>query len=88
VTPVNDLPVAADNAYSTAEDTPLTIAAPGVLSNDVDVDGDPLTAQWVAGPANGTLVLNLNGSFTYTPAVGGSTNWTVKTSPSASVSRR
>jgi VCBS repeat-containing protein len=69
VTPVNDLPVAADNAYSTAEDTPLTIAAPGVLSNDVDVDGDPLTAQWVAGPANGTLVLNLNGSFTYTPAL-------------------
>ena len=67
ITPVNDLPVAADNSYATNEDTPLTIAAPGVLGNDVDVDGNALTAQLVTGPSNGVLTLNANGSFTYTP---------------------
>jgi large repetitive protein len=67
VTAVNDLPVAMDNNYSTNEDAPLVVAAPGVLSNDVDADGDPLSAQWVAGPAHGTLALNSNGSLTYTP---------------------
>ena len=40
VTPVNDAPVAVDDSYSTDEDTPLTVAAPGVLGNDSDVDGD------------------------------------------------
>jgi len=67
ILPINDQPIASDNSYSTVEDTPLSISAPGVLGNDVDVDGDPLTAQLVSGPANGTLVLNSNGSFTYTP---------------------
>jgi VCBS repeat-containing protein len=69
VTPVNDPPIAADDAYTTAEDTVLTVAAPGVLGNDSDVDGDPLSAVLVAGPANGTLTLGANGSFTYTPNV-------------------
>ena len=68
VTPVNDAPVAAGNSYTTAEDTPLTVAAPGVLGNDTDVDGDTLTAVLVSGPSHGTLALNANGSFTYTPA--------------------
>ena len=40
---------------------------PGVLDGDTDVDGDPLTAVLVAGPSHGTLTLNANGSFTYTP---------------------
>src|SRR5205085_10283318 len=56
------------DSYLTAEDTPLTVAAPGVLGNDVDPDVDPLTAVLVAGPAHGTLSLNPDGSFTYTPA--------------------
>ena len=68
VTAVNDAPAAADDAYSTTEDTPLTVAAPGVLANDTDPDGDPLTAVLVTGPSHGTLTLNANGSFTYTPA--------------------
>ena len=68
VTPVNDAPVAVDDSYSTAEDTALTVAAPGVLGNDTDVDGDPLTAVLVSDPAHGTLALNADGSFTYTPA--------------------
>ncbi|SFO78012.1 VCBS repeat-containing protein, partial [Chitinophaga sp. YR627] len=62
----NDAPVAGDDTYNATEDTPLTVAAPGVLSNDTDVDGDPLTVSVLAGPANGTLTLNPNGSFTYT----------------------
>jgi VCBS repeat-containing protein len=68
VTPVNDAPVAANDAYTTAEDTALTVSAPGVLANDTDVDGDALSAVLISGPAHGTLSLNANGSFTYTPA--------------------
>ena len=68
VTAVNDAPVAVNDSYSTNEDTALTIAAPGVLANDTDVDSATLTAALVSGPAHGTLTLNANGSFTYTPA--------------------
>ncbi|WP_162276021.1 Ig-like domain-containing protein, partial [Roseimaritima ulvae] len=42
----------------------------GVLSNDVDNDGDTLTAVLVAGPSDGTLSLQPNGGFTYTPDAG------------------
>ncbi|MFC1716754.1 tandem-95 repeat protein [Candidatus Poribacteria bacterium] len=66
---VNDAPVAYNDAYSTDEDTPLNIAATGVLSNDTDVDGDPLTAILDSDVSNGALALNANGSFTYTPNV-------------------
>src|SRR4029077_12536302 len=72
VNPVNDAPVAANDAYTTNEDTPLTIAAPGVLANDTDVDlNDTRTAVLVAasGPASGALTLNADGSFTYTPTL-------------------
>jgi VCBS repeat-containing protein len=54
--------------HATAEDTLITVAAPGVLGNDTDADLNPLTAVLVAGPSHGTLTLNSNGSFTYTPA--------------------
>jgi len=67
VTPVNDAPVAVADSYNTAEDTALTVAIPGVLGNDSDVDGDPITAIKVTNPANGTVTLNADGSFTYTP---------------------
>jgi len=68
VTAVNDAPVATNDSYSTNEDTPLTMAAPGVLGNDSDIDSATLAAVLVNGPANGTLTLNTDGSFTYTPA--------------------
>ena len=64
---VNDAPVVAPDTYSTPEDTPLSVAAPGVLINDVDVDGDTLQSSVVSGTSSGTLVLQSNGSFLYTP---------------------
>ena len=64
---LNEIPVANDDSYSTAEDTELTVAAPGVLTNDTDVEADPLTAELVTGPANGELTIAADGSFTYAP---------------------
>jgi VCBS repeat-containing protein len=68
VGPVNDAPTAADDAYSTGEDTALTVDAPGVLANDSDPDGDHLHTVVGSAPGHGTLTLNPDGSFTYTPA--------------------
>jgi len=70
VTPVNDAPVGSNDVYSATAGTTLTVAANGVLTNDTDVDGDPLTSTTLTNPANGTLNLNTNGSFTYTPTPG------------------
>jgi hypothetical protein len=70
VSPVNDPPTTGvlGDSYSVLEDQTLTIAAPGVLANDSDVDGDPITASLVSSASHGTLALNANGSFTYAPA--------------------
>ena len=67
VEPINDVPTTVDDTYPTTEDTPLAIAAPGVLGNDSDADGDSLTSTAGAGPSEGTLTLNPDGSFSYTP---------------------
>ena len=80
VAPVNDPPVAvADGPVPVTEDTPATGS---VLPNDSDVDGDLLTVTQftVAGDPTvytagqtatiagvGTLVINANGSYTFTP---------------------
>jgi hypothetical protein len=63
----NDPPGAVNDADSTDEDTPLIVYAPGVLTNDSDVDGDALTVTKLKNPSNGTLTQNSDGSFTYTP---------------------
>ena len=69
ITAVNDAPVATAENYTTAEDTALVVdAAAGVLTHATDIDGDPLTAVLVSGPAHGSLSLNSDGSFTYTPS--------------------
>jgi len=70
VSGVSDAPIAASNNYSLAGNTSLSTPAPGVLSGDTDGDGDTLTALVVANPAHGTLTLQPNGSFTYTPTIG------------------
>ncbi|SFW90065.1 tandem-95 repeat protein, partial [Chitinophaga sancti] len=66
VTPVNDAPVAVDDAVTVVEDTPTSFE---VRTNDTDVEGDALTATVIAGPVNGTVVPNPDGSYTYTPAL-------------------
>jgi VCBS repeat-containing protein len=66
--PANTAPVATDDAYSTAQETLLNVdAAAGVLTNDTDVDSNPLLAVQVTAPSHGSLALNPDGSFTYTP---------------------
>jgi len=61
-------PAAAGDAYSVDEDQVLTVAVPGILGNDTDPDGHPLTAILVGGVSHGTLALDADGAFTYTPA--------------------
>ncbi|HVL52917.1 MAG TPA: Ig-like domain-containing protein, partial [Vitreimonas sp.] len=65
----NAAPTSADDGpYAATEDTALTVPAPGVLANDTDDDGDALSAVLVAGPSNGTVTLDADGSFVYVPA--------------------
>src|SRR5204863_895358 len=53
----NHPPVANNDSYATTRDTVLTVAAPGVLGNDTDADGDHLTATIVSSPAHGAVQL-------------------------------
>jgi VCBS repeat-containing protein len=62
---LNKAPVAEGDIFTVAEGETLNIAAPGVLANDSDADGNSLAATLVGSPVNGTLSLNGDGSFTY-----------------------
>ena len=66
--PTNHAPVTNDDSYTVDENATLNISSPGVLTNDTDADNDALAAILVSGPTNGTLTMNADGSFTYTPA--------------------
>ena len=66
----NRAPVAVNDSYSTNQGATLTVASLGLLSNDTDADGNALTAIKVTNPANGTVTVNANGGFTYTPTAG------------------
>ena len=68
--PANTNPVAEDDLYQTGVDQELIVDAPGVLENDTDVDGDELTIVSFDSTtsAGGSVLLNPDGSFTYTPA--------------------
>ena len=63
---VNRPPVAVDDEYATPEDSVLNTVV-GVLANDFDPDGDALNSRFVTLPSHGSLQLNGNGNFTYTP---------------------
>jgi VCBS repeat-containing protein len=65
---VNEPPVAVADSYAAAEDTPLSVPAPGVLGNDTDANSPPLTAVPSTGPSHGSLTLSPDGGFVYTPA--------------------
>ncbi len=67
VTPVNDAPVAVDDAATTPEDTAKTIA---VLTNDTDTESSPLTVVSATVPAaEGTVTINADGTLLFTPAL-------------------
>ena len=78
----NQPPVAVGDSYTTDEDTPLTVTAPGVLANDSDPNaGDTITAVLVSGPSQAaSFSLNSDGSFSYTPSsnFNGSDSFTYK----------
>lgn len=68
VNPVNDAPVATSDqiAIKNGEATTLLVGGgSNVLANDTDAEKNPLTALLVAGPTNGTLTFNSNGTFEY-----------------------
>jgi len=67
VTPVNDTPVATDDAYTTDKGVTLTVsAANGVLANDNDVEHS-LSVSVVSTTTSGSLSLASNGSIEYAP---------------------
>jgi VCBS repeat-containing protein len=70
VSEVATSPVAVPDAYEVLESGIFMVAAPGVLANDSDADipADTLTAILDSSTTHGSLILNADGSFTYTPA--------------------
>jgi VCBS repeat-containing protein len=77
-------PLAFGDQYEVTRGKTLTITAPGVLGNDQDADGDGLAAVLESRPAHGALVLDSDGSFNYTPAIGftGADSFTYRASDS------
>ena len=67
VTGVADPIVAVPDSYDGASNRILTVAAPGVLANEIEVDGDPLQASLITSPAHGVLAMTADGGFVYTP---------------------
>ena len=63
-------PTAANDSFTTNAGQPLRIAGRSVLDNDVDLDGDALSAALVVGPQHGAVVMSADGRFTYVPDAG------------------
>ncbi|MEQ1635602.1 MAG: DUF4347 domain-containing protein [Methylococcales bacterium] len=68
ISAMNDAPVATADSYTVAEDGTLTIAAPGVLANDMDIEGTALTAALVNFPSHYSVFnFTTGGNIVYTP---------------------
>lgn len=63
-------PTAYADSYSGSVNTTLNVAAPGLLANDVEMEGDVVTAVLETNVTQGTLNLQPDGSFTYAPPTG------------------
>ncbi len=74
VNPVNDAPVAVNDAYQASEGVPLLIGAPGVMTNDTDVDGDAPQAEIVLPPTGGSVTLSPSGALEYIATTGTTTD--------------
>ena len=70
VNPINDAPTAVADSFIALAGRTLNVGAPGVLSNDSDVDGDSLSATKMTNPAHGIVTLAADGAFSYTPQQG------------------
>ena len=70
VAAVNDPPTAVGDAYESTTAGGLSVAAPGVLANDTDPEGDLLTAALAQPPAAGAVTLRSDGGFSYLPRSG------------------
>jgi hypothetical protein len=64
---VNEAPVATGESFTGGQVVTMSVNAGLLTANDSDPDGDPLTVVLVSNPANGSLILNMDGSFTYQP---------------------
>src|SRR4051794_38662290 len=70
VYPVDSAPRASADSAVAQSAVELSVAAPGVLGNDVEPDGQSMTAALVSGPSHGTLALAADGGYRYTAATG------------------
>ncbi|MEJ7590003.1 MAG: Ig-like domain-containing protein [Planctomycetaceae bacterium] len=66
----NAAPLGIADFYSVRHDHVLNVTTNSVVANDIDDDGDTLTVTLASAPATGTLVLNPDGTFVYTPTAG------------------
>src|SRR6185369_9444873 len=69
VTAVNDAPVAVDDTGTTAEDVAVSFTQDDLKGNDTDADNSnaQLNVTVVSNPSNGSVVLNLDGTVTFSP---------------------
>ena len=70
VAAVRPAPRANDDGYSTGVDEVLVVPAPGLLANDAGASPDPLMARLAVDAEAGTVDVQPDGGFTYTPSPG------------------
>ena len=64
---VNDDPTAQGDTVTTTIYKPVVIDAATLLANDTDIDGDALSITGVGNATNGTVILNSDGTITFSP---------------------
>ncbi len=67
VVSLQNQPPTADDVYSIVQGVQQKVSAPGILANDSAASGQTLSSILVSDPGNGSLMLNADGSFSYTP---------------------
>ncbi len=91
IEPVDDPPMGRGDSYVVLKGQTLSVDSKhGVLANDTDIDSNTLTAILESQPTYGTVTLNPDGSFTYTPEAffSGSDSFTYQADDGQAVSAR